>query len=101
MSSYSLVAWAEFCHLQFSTPLPEDVHFEHLFIDTREIVDGSNGVFFCLKGRRNGHDFIQDAIDKGVLAVVIEKTTRLMNLFLRVCLLCVVQMFFWPCNKQH
>ena len=80
MSSYSLVAWAEFCHLQFSTPLPEDVHFEHLFIDTREIVDGSNGVFFCLKGRRNGHDFIQDAIDKGVLAVVIEEDLSLIHI---------------------
>lgn len=73
MSSYSLASWADFCHLQSSTPLPEDVHFEHLFIDTRDIVDGSNGVFFCLTGRRNGHDFIQDAIDKGVLAIVAQE----------------------------
>lgn len=73
MSSYSLCAWAEFCHLKSSTPLPEAIHFEHLFIDTREIVDGSNGVFFCLKGRRNGHDFIQHAIDKGVVAIVVQE----------------------------
>ena len=73
MSSYSLAAWAEFCDLESATPLPETAHFEHLFIDTREIVDGSKGIFFCLKGRRNGHDFIQDAIDKSVLAIVIQE----------------------------
>ena len=73
MSSYSLASWAEFCDLHSSTPLPEDVHFEHLFIDTREIVNGSGGGFFCLKGRRNGHEFIQDAINKGVLAIVIQE----------------------------
>lgn len=73
MSSYSIAHWADFCGLHSPIPLPENVLFEHLFIDTREIVDGSNGVFFCLQGRRDGHDFIQDAIDKGVLAIVVQQ----------------------------
>lgn len=72
MASYSLAAWAEFCDLHSANPISEDVYFEHLFIDTREIVDGSMGVFFCLQGRRDGHGFLQDAVNKGVLAVVIE-----------------------------
>ena len=73
MASYSLGLWADFCNLSSSTSLPEEKNIEHLFIDTREIIDGANGVFFCLKGRRDGHHFIQDALKKGVLAIVIQE----------------------------
>ena len=73
MASYSLSLWADFCNLSSSSPLPEHAKIEHLFIDTREIMHGENGVFFCLRGRRDGHDFIEDAIARGVLAIVIHE----------------------------
>ena len=73
MASYSLSLWADFCNLSSSSPLPEHAKIEHLFIDTREIMHGENGVFFCLRGRRDGHDFIEDAIGKGVLAIVVHE----------------------------
>jgi alanine racemase len=34
-------------------------------IDSRALIDGEKTLFFCLKGKRNGTDFIQSAIAKG------------------------------------
>ena len=65
MSSYSLASWAEFCDLHSSTPLPEDVHFEHLFIDTREIVNGSGGVFFASRDDVMGMSLYKTRLTKG------------------------------------
>lgn len=77
MASYSLGLWADFCNLSSSASLPEEKNIEHLFIDTREITDGGNGAFFCLKGRRDGHHFIEEAFKKGVLAIVIDENYEL------------------------
>lgn len=43
-----------------------------VFFDTRKIFHPTNGLFFCLKsGRRDGHDFIQDAYEKGIRYFVV------------------------------
>lgn len=45
-----------------------------VFYDTRKIYSAKNGLFFCLKSeRRDGHEFIQNAIDKGVKFFVVDK----------------------------
>ena len=43
-----------------------------VFFDTRKIFHPTNGLFFCLKsGRRDGHDYIQDAYEKGIRYFVV------------------------------
>ena len=44
-------------------------------IDTRRVLNGK--VFFALKGEHaDGHDFIEDAIQKGCSAVVVSKPVK-------------------------
>ena len=45
---------------------------EHIWIDSRHIVYAQNGIFFALKGAQlNGHDFLQDAYNKGIRTFVV------------------------------
>lgn len=50
----------------------KDITVENLFIDSRQTVE--NGLFFCLVGgRSNSHEFVEQAILNGAVAVVTEK----------------------------
>ena len=42
-------------------------------IDSRSIVQGNQVLFFCLKGKRDGIDFIEDAHAKGCRAFVVNQ----------------------------
>jgi alanine racemase len=45
-----------------------------VLIDTRKIIDSATSVFFALKGEfRDGHQFIESAIEKGILYFVVSK----------------------------
>jgi len=47
---------------------------EHLLIDSRRVVFPESSLFFALKGsRQDGHDFIDDAYQKGVRNFVVSK----------------------------
>lgn len=48
-----------------------------IYYDTRIINAINNSVFFALKGRRNGHDFVQKAYDKGVRCFVVNQQVAL------------------------
>lgn len=46
----------------------------HIFFDTRKIAIARQGLFICFSGfKRDGHDFIQQAIDKGISHFIVEK----------------------------
>jgi Alr-MurF fusion protein len=49
-------------------------------IDTRSIVFGDETLFFALKGKRNGADFINEAYKKGCRAFVLDSDTHLNEL---------------------
>ena len=48
-----------------------------IYYDTRIINAVNNSVFFALKSRRNGHDFIQKAYDKGIRSFVVSQKVKL------------------------
>jgi alanine racemase len=56
--------------------LPEH-KIDILYYDTRLINTSRNGVFFALSGRRNGHDFLQKAYDKGIRSFVVSQPVDL------------------------
>ncbi|ULT27173.1 hypothetical protein KUH03_10630 [Sphingobacterium sp. E70] len=45
---------------------------QHLFYDSRKIVQADNGVFFALQKSRDGHHYIKEAYDKGVRNFVLQ-----------------------------
>ncbi len=50
------------------------VVLKHIFFDTRKIAIARQGLFICFSGfKRDGHDFIQSAIDKGISHFIVEK----------------------------
>ncbi len=49
---------------------------EFLLYDSRRSVPSFNSLFFALKGKRDGHSFIPEMIDKGVKNFVVEKIPR-------------------------
>ncbi len=51
-----------------------DTIIEGYSIDTRSIKKGD--LFFALKGKRDGHQFVQEALSKGAAAAVIEKKRK-------------------------
>ena len=55
--------------------LKGDKNFEidTLLYDSRRIIPSFKSLFFALRGRRDGHDFVQDMIDRGVKAFVVNK----------------------------
>lgn len=47
---------------------------EHIFFDTRKIAVARQGLFICFSGfKRDGHDFIQQAIEKGIIHFIVER----------------------------
>jgi len=45
---------------------------QHLFYDSRKIVQADNGIFFALQKNRDGHRYIREAYDKGVRNFVLQ-----------------------------
>ncbi len=60
----------------FNASLPKaTLKIESVAFDTRKIINGSNTLFFALRGEfRNGHEFINEAYAKGVRTFVISKS---------------------------
>ncbi|RFC54197.1 alanine racemase [Brumimicrobium aurantiacum] len=48
-----------------------------IYYDTRLINTSRNGVFFALSDRRNGHDFVETAYDKGIRTFVVSEAVQL------------------------
>ena len=58
--------------------LPEQ-QIDIIYYDTRIINTSRNGVFFALNGRRDGHEFLQKAYDKGIRSFVVSQKVELPN----------------------
>lgn len=56
-----------------------DHQIDIIYYDSRIINTSRNGVFFALEGRRNGHDFVQKAYNKGIRSFVVSQTVELPN----------------------
>ena len=54
-----------------------DQQIDIIYYDTRLINTSRNGVFFALNGRRNGHEFLQKAYDKGIRSFVVSQKVKL------------------------
>lgn len=54
-----------------------DHKIDIIYYDSRLINTSRNGVFFALNGRRNGHDFLQKAYDKGIRSFVVSQQVDL------------------------
>lgn len=50
-----------------------DTQVSELVYDTRKIVDSSTSIFFALMGERDGHDFIEQAFEKGVRNFIVSQ----------------------------
>lgn len=59
-------------HLKDDQGKVDVVHY-----DTRLISRDQNGVFFAIKGHKDGHQYVQDAYDKGVRLFVISEAVEL------------------------
>ncbi len=53
--------------------------FSYFSFDSRDMK--KDGLFFALKGQRDGHDFVKDAIKKGALAAVVERPMEFIPAF--------------------
>ena len=63
-------------HQLLSGSLPEEIH--HVSMDSRDIKQGT--LFICIKGYTvDGHDFAQQAVDKGATVVMAEKPLSVIN----------------------
>ncbi len=50
------------------------IEIDHVSIDSRSLQNGSNTLFFCLKGNNNdGHQFIPQLVSRGVRYFIVEK----------------------------
>ncbi len=68
------------------TEITSDRIIRFLSFDSRTILSGKETMFFALKSDRNdGHNFIQDAIDKEVCSFVVEKMPSL-SVQIKTCL---------------
>lgn len=59
-------------HITDSINQKENINIKQLAYDSRKVKDGC--LFVCLVGENtDGHNFIQDAINRGALAIIVEK----------------------------
>lgn len=54
----------------------KDFEIENLLYDSRRIIPSNKSLFFALRVRRDGHLFINQMIDRGVTAFVVEKPIK-------------------------
>jgi alanine racemase len=72
MHPYSIREISEI--VQGSVSGDADVIISHILTDSRKIFDPSSSLFFAIEGkRRDGHDFIEEACQRGVAAFVVTK----------------------------
>ncbi|KPJ60001.1 MAG: hypothetical protein AMJ46_08675 [Latescibacteria bacterium DG_63] len=58
-----------------TAPFPSDVDVTHIAYDSRRI--GQGGIFVCVSGlHRDGHEFAQEAVSSGAVAVVVERDVK-------------------------
>jgi len=76
-----------FCKASLSG-LENDSEIIELLIDSRKVTHPAGAIFIALNGRRNGHDFIGDAYEKGVRNFLISEAIDL-NKFPEACFLTV------------
>jgi len=64
--------------------LAHDYEIESFVTDTRELIGRANEVFIALKANRDGHDFVEVAIEKGIRNFIVSKpiNTRGVNVLL-------------------
>jgi UDP-N-acetylmuramoyl-tripeptide--D-alanyl-D-alanine ligase len=61
----------ELCHVLKLNLSKCNAHFGRLQINSKEVKDGE--LFVALKGSRDGHEFVQDAIGNGAGAVLVSQ----------------------------
>ncbi len=72
---YSIQKILEICNGVWAQKHEPDVQVNHVIFDTRKVVKASSGIFFALAGQNNdGHQYIQDAYNKGVRNFCVSKT---------------------------
>ena len=72
MTTYSLAEISELIHGK--TKGKSDLQISEISFDSRKLITPFKSIFFALKTTRNdGHQFINQAFDKGVRAFVVEK----------------------------
>ena len=72
--TYSIENVAHILNGKFFQCATPNARIEYLLIDSRQVFFAHSGLFFALPtNRRDGHDFIQDAYDKGVRNFIISK----------------------------
>jgi len=69
-SSFSIARIADILG-QVSFDQKREATIDHLVIDSRIVTDPEHSLFFALRGRRDGHDFIEDAYQNGIRNFVI------------------------------
>lgn len=76
--NYTAGIIAKVIHSSDSTLAHPDAIISYIALDTRRIQHAEGVIFFALSGSiHDGHDFIPDAIEKGVKNIVVEKTSYL------------------------
>jgi len=53
-----------------------DIVLSKIFFDTRKIIIPKNGIFIAFVGKRDGHDFIDEAYKKGVRHFIVEQLPK-------------------------
>ncbi|MCJ8211196.1 bifunctional UDP-N-acetylmuramoyl-tripeptide:D-alanyl-D-alanine ligase/alanine racemase [Mucilaginibacter sp. RS28] len=53
-------------------PIVREATVSVLLTDSRRVINPAEGLFFALRGRRDGHDFIREAYNAGVRSFVVE-----------------------------
>jgi len=74
-SPYTLAEIAQVLSAEWS-PTDESVLIEDLIFDSRKISNPAQSLFFALKGKKDGHLFIEDAYRAGVRNFVTDKQNR-------------------------
>ncbi len=74
MSHYRIDRIAEIIEAVYLQQADVSCNIEHLLIDSRRVIHPPAALFFALlTGRRDGHDFIKEAYNKGVRNFIVQK----------------------------
>lgn len=77
MANYTADQIAAVLSIPGNTLAVPDRFIQHLIMDTRKIANPDGVLFFALKGNlHDGHNFIQDVIQKGVKNIVLERLPK-------------------------
>ncbi|HLO37048.1 MAG TPA: Mur ligase family protein, partial [Lacibacter sp.] len=74
MSHYNIERIAEVLKSSYLQEADANGRIEHLLIDSRRIIHPATALFFALKtARRDGHDYINEAYNKGVRHFIVQQ----------------------------